>query len=312
MDDEMANYGKPEKPDNVQMSDEMKNYSRNSGKRDVFSDEMKDYRKTPEASDEARQIREQEERTARREQEREEREYQRQVDKENREQNRLAAKERKEQEKRDKKLKDAEATAERIARHQESVNRGSTSKDFREMAHKNKGKEPKTPKPEIVRKLDQNGKEYFVEVQPKPKTILKKIGDVAGGVLISGTKEMISDGRGRSGKRLSLAYRQANRNYNSEAKRMGHQVASPANFGSQMLFGTPKTPVRSRAKGMNQFSGVTDPLSNFSSKTLLGSQTVRQDTTMEGIGRKMVQNTYAKKKKGGDPLKNFAKMIGGF
>jgi len=295
MDDEMANYGKPEKPDNVQMSDDMKNYSRDSGKRDVFSDEMKDYRKTPEASDEARQVREQEERTARREQEREEREYQRQVDKENREQNRLAAKERKEQEKRDKKIKDAEAAAERIARHQESVNRGSTAKDFREMAHKNKGKEPYKPTAPIT-----------------PKTIIKKVGDVAGGVLISAKKEIQSDGHGRSGKRASLAYRRANREYASEAKKMGSQVASPANFGSQMLFGTPKTPVRSRAKGMNQFSGVTDPLSNFSSKTLLGSQTVRQDTTMEGIGRKMVQNTYAKKKKGGDPLKNFSKMIGGF
>jgi hypothetical protein len=297
MDDEMANYGKQKPKDNMQMDDEMANYrGSSSGKREVFSNEMKDYRKTDDAAQEARQVREVEEAAIRREQERAEREYKRQQDKDNREQNRLAQKELREQEKRAKKLKDAEAAAERIARHQESVNRGTTSKDFREMAHKNKGKKQYEPVPPIT-----------------PKTIIKKVGDTAGGVIISTKKEMMSDGHGRSGKRLSLAYRQANRNYNSEAKRMGSQVATPGDLSAKMLFGVNKTPVRSRAKGMNQFGGVTDPLSNFASGTLLGQQTIRQDTIIEGMGRRAVQNTYApKKKKGSDPLKSFSKMIGGF
>jgi hypothetical protein len=297
MDDEMSNYGKQKPQDNMQMDDEMANYrGSSSNKREVFSNDMKDYRKTDSDTHEARQVREVEEAALRREQERAERDYKREQDKVNREQNRLAAKERREQEKRDKKLKDAEESAERIARHQESTNRGTTAKDFREMAHKNKSKKQYEP------------------VQPiTPKTIVKKVSDVAGGVLIATKKEIQSDGLGRSGKRASRAYRQANRNYNSEAKRIGSQVASPGNYGSQILFGTPKTPVRSRAKGMTQFSGVTDPLSNFSSKTLLGQQPVQQDRTIEGMGRRIVQNTYVpKKKKGGDPLKSFSKMIGGF
>jgi hypothetical protein len=272
----------------------MKNYKKpSSGNTGMqMSNDMRDYRKSPEATDEARQVREQEERASRREQERVDRESSREAAREQREQNRLAQKELKEQEKRDKKLREAEDNAERIRIRQESVNRGTTTKDFRDMAHKNRGKEPYKPVEPIT-----------------SKTIVKKVGDVAGGVLISGMKEMQSDGHGRSGKRLSLAYRHANRNYNNEAKRMGSQVATPGALSSKMLFGVDKTPVRSRAKGMNQFAGVTDPLSNFTSNTLLGSQTVRQDTTIEGIGRKMVRRESPKK---GDPLKNFSKMIGGF
>jgi hypothetical protein len=245
-------------------------------------------------SESDRYERQREEREIRAEEQRAERERRRQEAADERERKREEAAAKKDQIRRDKKLTAAIAEAERIRRRQEAEERGTTAADFREMARKNKNNKPYVPQEPLT-----------------PKTIVKKVGDVAGGVLIATKKEIVSDGHGRSGRRASLAYRRANRAYNSEARRMGSQVATPAKLSSKMLFGVNNTPVRSRAKGMNQFSGVTDPLSNFTSKTLLGSRVVRQDTVMEGMGRRVVQNQYAPKKKG-DPLKAFSKMIGGF
>jgi len=124
---------------------------------------------------------------------------------------------------------------------------------------------------------------------PKDPVTLKTIGRQVGNIVVAGTKEIVSDGSGRSGRRATKAYRQANRQYNSEARRIRSQVKSPSQFSSLTMFGMDKTPVRSRHEGMNQFGDTSNTLSGFSTM-LLGAKV--ESRHVEGVGQRMVRNDY--------------------
>lgn len=136
-----------------------------------------------------------------------------------------------------------------------------------------------------------------------------------GNVILGGVKKVISDGHGRSGRRATLAYRRENREYNSEARRMRSQVASPGIFNSKLMFGENKIPERTRYAGKEAFGNV-DPLAQFS-MVGLGMKVAPQ-------GMRVVQERHRQpqprlespkrlvKKGKKDPLKDFNDMIGGF
>jgi hypothetical protein len=145
--------------------------------------------------------------------------------------------------------------------------------------------------------------------------VYKKAVDTVGGVIVAGTKAVISDGHGRSGQRKTKAYRRANREYNSEARKMRSQVSSVSQFNAFTMFGGGNAPpTRSRYKGTHEAGGAVDPLSNWSSN-IMGARKVRQDSTVEGIASKMAgrQSPGRKpKKSGGDHLTNFSRGLMGF
>ncbi len=194
--------------------------------------------------------------------------------------------------------------------------------------------------PKRVKELrKESGEQYESDITPTPQkvwAVTKKVAGVAGGILVSGSKTMMTDGHGRSGKRATKEWRRENRDYQSEARKARAGAASPSVFNSITMFGQNKIPVRSRYRGANEIGTSTDPLSNWSS-SIMGSAGVRQDTTIEGSVRKGMQKppkqprtqsptaslgSFAKslggnggKKKGGKKgggLAGFGKMIGGF
>jgi hypothetical protein len=238
----------------------------------------------------------------------EENERKRQSEKDEKERNRIEREGKKEQNKRDweekrqreadererkrkeEQLKDATRQAERIADRQ-------STQEWREIEKKNAKNKPYEPKELIT-----------------PKSVMKSVGDKVGGVLFSGNKQIPINQKnpGRSGRRASLEYRRANREYNSEARRMRSQVTPLSSFSAGLL-GANAPPARSKYAGTRE-TGSIDPLSNWSSG-IMGAGKVRQDSTMEGIASKMAgrQNPGRKPKKSGgaDPLVNLTKMLRG-
>lgn len=179
----------------------------------------------------------------------------------------------------------------KIDREVEKVRRRQSAEDkrWKAEAEREEKRNPKPPKKEPI----------------TVKTVAKKVGNI----IVSGTKEVISDGSGRSGKRASKAYRQANRQYKSEARRMRSQVKSVGSFSSMMLTGEDKMPVRSRHAGMQQFAGTADPLSNFASG-ILGGMGV-QSQQIEAVGTRMARDPYTRRKPQTDRLTDFSRKIMG-
>jgi len=176
-----------------------------------------------------------------------------------------------------------------IDREVESVRRRQEREDKQEEA-KRRREEKKNPPP-----------------KPKESVTLKTVGRKVGNIIVAGTKEIVSDGSGRSGRRATKAYRQANRQYNSEARRIRSQVKSPASFSALTMFGVDKTPVRSRHEGMSQFGGTANNLTGFSSM-LLGARVESQH--IEGVGQRMVRNDYNNNPKE-SKLSRFSKSLMG-
>jgi hypothetical protein len=161
------------------------------------------------------------------------------------------------------------------------------------------------------KKLEKLEKKRQKEEKPVETRVIET-GKVIGNAVVNRVKTYETDGHGRSGKRATLAYRRANREYNSEARRMRSEVTPLSSFSAGLL-GANSPPTRSKYGGTRE-TGSIDPLSNWSSG-IMGAGKVRQDSTMEGIASKMAgrQNPGRKPKKSSskDPLGNLTKMLRG-
>ena len=162
------------------------------------------------------------------------------------------------------------------------------------------------------KKLEKLQKKKASEEKPVETRVIET-GKVVGNAIIKGVKTIETDGHGRSGKRASLAYRRANREYNSEARRMRSQVTPLSSFSAGLLGAAPP-PTRSKYPG-TQETGMIDPLSNWSSG-IMGAGKVRSDhPTMEGIASRMAgrknPGRKPKQKTNADPLVNLTKMLRG-
>lgn len=212
----------------------------------------------------------------------------------------------------------ASDAAERIARQQEDREKGRTAKDFKDMAARNRGKKPYAPaKPLNFEGLKMAAAERGIKrVRDVPKvaavgtfSVIKNVSRGAAEALVGNQRHTISDGHGRSGRRATKAYRQANRQFNSEARRLRSQVKSIGSVNSIMMFGRDTMPTRSRYKAGHEFGGkLQDPLSNLTS-TVMGMPAMRQDTIVEASVRREMRPPRRSKQPQSDALTRFLRVI---
>jgi hypothetical protein len=189
---------------------------------------------------------------------------------------------------------------------EDNVKKGRISQSAAEFRLKKQDEKDQKELEKIRKKQESESKPFYDKTK---EVIQKKVGNI----IASGTKEVPVNQKnpGRWRKRASLEYRRANREYNSEARKMRSQVTPLSSFSAGLL-GANAPPVRSKYPGTRE-TGMIDPLSNWSSG-IMGASKVRQDPTMEGIASKMAgrQNPGRKpKKSNADPLVNLTKMLRG-